>query len=77
MNDRDLELLTPWSRLSRCATNVPLRQRLLERIADAMLSLDEGLEMLQGEPENAFAAYEEELRACFQILQRVLERTCD
>ena len=72
-----IELLTPWSRLSRCRTDVPLRERLLEAAGDAMVSIDEALQMVQSEPASGLDSTMEDLRNCHHLLERVMQRIAD
>ena len=72
-----IEMLTPWSRLSHCRMTISLRQRLLEAVGDAMLSVDEGLHMLHMEPKSGFEATEEDLRNCYRIFEGVMKRMSD
>jgi hypothetical protein len=63
--------------LSAAGTNGSLRERLIEATGDAMLSLDEALHVLNVEPKSSFETTEEDLRDCYRILERVMERICD
>jgi hypothetical protein len=72
-----LEMPMQWSGVPR-HQNVPLRERLLDAIADAMLRIDDAVDMIESEPEGReFHFAGDELRNCYQCFNELMRRMAD
>lgn len=57
--------------------NVPLRERVLDRLADLMICADDILEMLATEPGGPLRACQSPIRSVYESINSLMKTLCD